>query len=176
MAYFYNEAKEKDATLSPEDFSYPGNPPSTKESAVVMLADTVEAACRTLENPSVPRLEKFIANLVNGKVEHNQLDNCNLTFRDITKIKEAFVQVLAGYYHSRIQYPDQKNENESEEQNDVSKESKKDEQKDVQSDFVKESQKEEKKEKLQLKDKSEVKEKKDTLEEKKSEKNNNKSK
>lgn len=107
IAYFYNEAKEKDPTLTPEDFSYPGNPPSSRESAVVMLADTVEAACRTLENPSVPRLEKFITTLVNGKVEHNQLDNCELTYKDITKIKNAFVQILAGYYHSRIEYPDQ---------------------------------------------------------------------
>lgn len=158
MSYFYNEAKEKDSTLAPEDFSYPGNPPSTKESAVVMLADTVEAACRTLENPSVPRLEKFITTLVNGKVEHNQLDNCNLTFRDVSKIKEAFVQVLAGYYHSRIQYPDQKNVNESEEQKDVS------------SDGLNESQKEEKKdlkEKVELKDKSDIKEKKDITDEKK---------
>lgn len=112
IAFFYKEAKEKDASLSPEDFAYPGNPPSTKESAVVMLADTVEAACRTLENPSVTRLEKFITQLVNGKVEHKQLDNCDLTFRDVTKIKEAFVQVLAGYYHSRIEYPDQKDPDE----------------------------------------------------------------
>ena len=179
MAYFYNEAKEKDPTLTPEDFSYPGNPPSTKESAVVMLADTVEAACRTLENPSVPRLEKFIATLINGKVEHNQLDNCNLTFRDVSKIKEAFVQVLAGYYHSRIRYPDQKNVSESENQKDSSKATQKDEQKEVQSDSVKENQKEEKKEikeKVESKDKSEIKEKKETLEDKKSEKNNNKSK
>jgi len=110
ISYFYNEAKEKDPTVSPEDFSYPGNPPSTRESAVVMLADTVEAACRTLENPSVTRLEKFITTLINAKVEHGQLDNCDLTFRDISKIKEAFVQILAGYYHSRIEYPDQKNE------------------------------------------------------------------
>ena len=108
ISYFYNEAKEKDASLSPEDFAYPGNPPTTRESAVVMLADTVEAACRTLENPSVPRLEKFITQLINAKVEHNQLNNCDLTYRDISKIKEAFVQVLAGYYHSRIEYPDQK--------------------------------------------------------------------
>lgn len=173
MAYFYNEAKEKDSTLTPEDFSYPGNPPSTKESAVVMLADTVEAACRTLENPSVPRLEKFIATLINGKVEHNQLDNCNLTFRDVSKIKEAFVQVLAGYYHSRIRYPDQKNVSESENQKDSSKATQKDEQKEVQSDSVKENQKEEKKEikeKVESKDKSEIKEKKETLEDKKSEK------
>lgn len=110
IAYFYREAKLKDDTLSPEDFSYPGTPPSTKESAVVMLADTVEAACRTLESPSVPRLEKFINSLVAGKVEHKQLDNCDLTFSDVTKIKDAFVQILAGYYHSRIEYPDQ-NEN-----------------------------------------------------------------
>lgn len=163
MAYFYNEAKEKDPTLTPEDFSYPGNPPSTKESAVVMLADTVEAACRTLENPSVPRLEKFIATLINGKVEHNQLDNCNLTFRDVSKIKEAFVQVLAGYYHSRIRYPDQKNVSESENQKDSSKATQKDEQKEVQSDSVKENQKEEKKEikeKVESKEKSEINEKK----------------
>ena len=108
ISYFYNEAKEKDASLSPEDFSYPGPPPTTRESGVVMLADTVEAACRTLENPSVTRLEKFITTLINSKVEHKQLNNCDLTYRDISKIKEAFVQVLAGYYHSRIEYPDQK--------------------------------------------------------------------
>lgn len=107
ISYFYNEAKEKDPTLTPEDFAYKGNPPSTKESAVVMLADTVEAACRTLENPSVPRLEKFISNLVNNKVAHHQLDNCDLTFKDISIIQESFVQILAGYYHSRIEYPDQ---------------------------------------------------------------------
>lgn len=107
IAYFYNEAKVKDPTLLPEDFSYPGNPPSTKESAVVMLADTVEAACRTLDNPSVSRLDKFIKDLINKKVEHNQLDYCELTFKDITIIKNAFVQLLAGYYHSRIEYPDQ---------------------------------------------------------------------
>lgn len=107
IAFFYNEAKEKNPTLSPEDFAYQGLPPSTRESAVVMLADTVEAACRTLENPSVTRLEKFITQLVNAKVEHKQLNNCGLTFRDVSKIKEAFIQVLAGYYHSRIEYPDQ---------------------------------------------------------------------
>jgi putative nucleotidyltransferase with HDIG domain len=117
IAYFYNEAKEKDPSLSPEDFSYPGPAPTTKESAVVMLADTVEAACHTLESPSVPRLEKFITQLVNGKVEHKQLDNCGLTFRDVSKIKEAFVQVLAGYYHTRIEYPDQKDP--SEDKNDA---------------------------------------------------------
>lgn len=107
IQYFYNEAVKKDPLVSPEDYSYPGTPPSTRESAVVMLADTVEAACRTLENPSVSRLDKFISQLISAKVEHKQLDNCDLTFRDISKIKEAFIQILAGYYHSRIEYPDQ---------------------------------------------------------------------
>jgi len=107
ITYFYNAGKEQDSTLNPEDFSYPGNPPSTKESAVVMLADTIEAACRTLENPTAPRLEKFITQLVNAKVEHKQLDNCDLTFRDISKIKEAFVHILTGQYHNRIKYQNQ---------------------------------------------------------------------
>ena len=107
IQYFYNEAKEKDPTLSPEDFAYPGTPPTTVESGVVMLADTVEAACHTLKNPSIPRLEAFITTLINSKIENHQLDNCDITYRDITKIKEAFVQILAGFYHSRIEYPDQ---------------------------------------------------------------------
>lgn len=107
ISYFYNEAKNIDDTLSPEEFSYSGNPPTTRESAVVMLADTVEAACRTLKSPSVPRLEAFISKLISDKIDHKQLDNCDLTFRDVSKIKEAFVQILAGYYHSRIEYPDQ---------------------------------------------------------------------
>ncbi len=108
ISFFYNEAKKTDPNASPEDYSYIGNPPSTKESAVVMLADTVEAACRTLEKPSVRRLEKFIDTLVSAKIDNNQLDNCNLTFKDLDVIKETFVQILAGYYHSRIEYPDQK--------------------------------------------------------------------
>ena len=74
-----------------------------------MLADIVEAACRTLEKPSVPRLDKFIDELVSGKIETGQLDNSELTFREVRIIKAAFVKILAGYYHSRIEYPNQKN-------------------------------------------------------------------
>ena len=113
IAYFYNEAKKLDDTVSTEEFSYAGTPPSSKESAVVMLADTVEAACRTLEKPSVSRLEKFIHQLVQSKIEHHQLDNAGLTFKDISVIESAFVNILAGYYHSRIEYPNQKDPEES---------------------------------------------------------------
>lgn len=75
---------------------------------MVMLADTVEAACHTLEKPSVPNLEVFIHQLVMDKLEHGQLDNANITFKELARIEEVFVEVLAGYYHSRIKYPDQK--------------------------------------------------------------------
>lgn len=108
IAYFYNEAKKLDENISPDEFSYPGNLPSTKESAVVMLADTVEAACRTLEKPSVPRLEKFIRQLVMKKYEDRQLDRSSLTFKEVDTIQEVFVDTLASYYHSRIEYPNQK--------------------------------------------------------------------
>lgn len=114
IAFFYNEAKLVDENASPEDYSYTGNPPSTIESAVVMLADTVEAACRTIEKPSVPRLDKFIWTLINKKIESKQLEYCGLTFADLTQIHDAFVQILAGYYHSRIEYPDQKTSSENE--------------------------------------------------------------
>lgn len=117
IAYFYNEAKKKNPDANEEDFAYNGVPPTTKESAVVMLADTVEAACRTLEKPSVSRLDKFIQSLIASKLEHHQLDNCNLTFSDLTKIRESFVTILAGYYHSRIEYPDQKDPDDPEEKN-----------------------------------------------------------
>ena len=123
ISYFYNEGKDKDPTLMPEDFAYPGNPPSTKESAVVMLADTVEAACKTLDNPTAQRLEKFINTLVNQKIEHNQLDNCGLTYRDVSKVKESFVHLLTGYYHNRIKYQNQQDPDEKKEVKD-SKESK----------------------------------------------------
>lgn len=117
MTYFYNKAKELDESVSPEDYSYPGNPPATKESAVVMLADVVEAACKSLEKPTAQRLEKFIQTLINGKIESNQLDNCALTFGELKKIRDVFVQILAAYYHGRIKYQNQKDPDSSRAEN-----------------------------------------------------------
>ena len=108
IAFFFDKAQKLDPNANPADFSYPGHPPRSKESAVVMLADTVEAACRTLDNPTEERLDKFIQMLINSKVEHHQLDDCSLTFSDITKIRESFVKLLVGVYHNRVKYPDQK--------------------------------------------------------------------
>lgn len=105
---FLDKAQKLDPNVNPADFTYQGHPPRSKESAVVMLSDTVEAACRTLENPTEQRLEKYIQTLINSKIDHHQLDDCALTFRDITKIKDSFVKLLAGFYHNRVKYPGQK--------------------------------------------------------------------
>ncbi|MBQ8013126.1 MAG: HDIG domain-containing protein [Treponema sp.] len=108
ITYFYNKAKEKDENVSPGDYSYPGTPPASKESAVVMLADVCEAACKSLEKPTAQRLEKFIQELINAKIESGQLDNSALTFGELTKIRDIFVRILAAYYHGRIKYQNQR--------------------------------------------------------------------
>lgn len=113
MSYFYNKAKEADPNVNESDFRYDGNCPSTKESAVVMLADVVEAACKSLEKPTAQRLEKFIHQLITSKIEAGQLDDCALTFGEMTKIRDSFVSILAAYYHGRIKYQNQKDPDES---------------------------------------------------------------
>ena len=106
ITWFYSEAvKREGGNVSTEDFTYPGSPPRSKESAVVMLADITEAAVRVLKKPTAARLEKFIQELYDAKVDHGQLAHSDLTFRELETIKQAFVKVLAGYYHSRIEYP-----------------------------------------------------------------------
>jgi membrane-associated HD superfamily phosphohydrolase len=105
ITWFYHEALKREGQVNMEDFTYPGNPPRSRESAVVMLADMTEAAVRTLKKPTAPKMEKFIQELIAAKVEHGQLSQSELTFRDLETIKNAFVRVLAGHYHSRIEYP-----------------------------------------------------------------------
>jgi putative nucleotidyltransferase with HDIG domain len=110
ISWFYNKATEREDDVNTEDFSYPGKPPRSKESAVVMLADITEAAVRTLSKPTAGKMEKFINQLFEAKVDHGQLTESELSFRDLENIKKAFVKVLASYYHSRIEYPKQKEE------------------------------------------------------------------
>jgi putative nucleotidyltransferase with HDIG domain len=106
ITWFYDKAlKQEGVGVNIEDFSYPGDPPRSRESAVVMLADVSEAAVRTIDKPTAAKIEKFIQELIERKVEHGQLARSELTFRDLETIKNAFVQVLSGHYHSRIEYP-----------------------------------------------------------------------
>jgi len=108
---FYSKALEQESgdtkkgPVNMEDFCYPGNPPCSRESAIVMLADITEAAVRSLEKPTAVKIEKFIQELIGKKLEHDQLSQSELTFKDLEKIKNTFVRVLTGHYHSRIEYP-----------------------------------------------------------------------
>ena len=113
ISWFYNKAAEQEESVSSEDFSYPGTPPRSKESAIVMLADITEAAVRTLTKPTASKIEKFIQQLFQSKIDHGQLAESELSFHELEIIKKAFVKVLAGYYHSRIEYPKQKEEHQA---------------------------------------------------------------
>ncbi|MBI9105535.1 MAG: HDIG domain-containing protein [Spirochaetales bacterium] len=109
--YFYMKAMNEQKIvqkLSPEDFSYNGTPPVSREAAVVMLADTVEAATRTLKNPTMAKLDRFSWELIMEKVSSGQMRNSGLTFNDLEIIKNTFVQILGGSFHKRIEYPGQK--------------------------------------------------------------------
>lgn len=109
MEYFYQRArdqhKSKDAEIRDSDFRYPGPKPNSAETAILMLADSVEAAARALEKPTHNRLEGLIDSIVESRVDDGQLDECTLTFADIKRIKETFLTVLMGVYHVRVRYP-----------------------------------------------------------------------
>lgn len=111
IRFFYNEAVKnasKNNVVEKEDFMYDGNVPSTKESAIVMLADCVEAATRTINRPNHQKYEKFINSIISDKIAHGQLDNSNLTMIDLKKLKEAFIPPLFGRDHHRISYDNDK--------------------------------------------------------------------
>ncbi|MDA8337105.1 MAG: HDIG domain-containing protein [Peptococcaceae bacterium] len=108
ITYFYHKALENDRTetLTEEEFRYEGPRPKTREAAIVMLADIVEAAVRALANPTPGRVEGLVRKLIKDKFLDGQLDECDLTFKDLDSIAGAFLQVLSGIFHYRIEYPD----------------------------------------------------------------------
>ncbi len=111
VAYFYGKAlKRPFATgdVSEDDYRYDGPRPRSKETAIVMLADSVEAATRSIQEKSMGNIVSMIDAIVKSRYEEGQLDETNLTFGDLTKIKESFLAVLSGIYHKRIEYPGQK--------------------------------------------------------------------
>ncbi len=109
MSYFYNKAKEiyGEDEINESDYRYPGPKPQSKETAIVMLADAVEAATRTLSNPTPSKLRAFIEELVDKRFREGELDESDLTFRDLKKIIDAFLPILYGVFQHRIEYPEQ---------------------------------------------------------------------
>jgi cyclic-di-AMP phosphodiesterase PgpH len=106
--YFYQRALEKvedEAVLKEEDFRYPGPKPQTKEAAVVLLADSVEASSRTLSDPTPAKIKALTQKIINNKFIDGQLDECDLSLKDLNKIAECFSKILTGIFHSRVEYP-----------------------------------------------------------------------
>ncbi|SHI88480.1 HD family phosphohydrolase [Lutispora thermophila] len=108
VAYFYHKAlKAKgEEAVEEEKFRYPLLKPQSKEAAIVMLADSVEAFIRSLSEPTKEDVEKGVRKIVFDKINDNQLSECNLTLKDIENIINAFVKVLEGIFHERIEYPE----------------------------------------------------------------------
>jgi len=106
QSYFY--AKAIEAGVDQEEankFRYPGPRPQTRETGIAMLADAVEAASRTLDDPKPARLENLIQRIINDRFQSGELSECPLTLRDLAGIKKAFTQVLIGTFHHRVAYP-----------------------------------------------------------------------
>ncbi len=108
ISYFYNKAKEMEDPdlheVDEKDFRYPGPKPQTKEAGLVMLADAVEAACKTIQDPSPAKIQGAVHNIINKFFIDGQLDECELTLRDLHEIAKVFNRVLNAMYHSRIDY------------------------------------------------------------------------
>ena len=105
VIYFYNKSLTENGEANVDDFRYPGPRPSTREEAIVMLADTVEAAARSIPNADKEKIRELIEKLVSQKIDDGQLDDCDISLRDISRIVSAFVTVLSGAFHDRIEYP-----------------------------------------------------------------------
>ena len=104
--YFYKKAQEQDEDVNIEDFRYPGPLPFSKETAILMMADSVEAASKSLKNPTSVLIDSFVEKIVNKQMDDNQFLNANITFKEIQVIKKVLKSKLNNIYHLRIEYPE----------------------------------------------------------------------
>lgn len=110
IEYFYQKAvgrSEEDSPVLESEFRYPGPRPDSKETGILMLADSIEAASRSLDDPSHKQLKSLIDLIFRERIDDGQLDETNLTFQDLRLIKDTFLKMLMGIYHVRVKYPDQ---------------------------------------------------------------------
>jgi putative nucleotidyltransferase with HDIG domain len=106
IRYFHSIAQQRGMVIDESAFRHPGPKPRSKEAGIVMLADGTEAAVRSLEEKTPERIAEMVERIVTEKVADGQLDDCDLTLRDVQRVKEAFRELLAGVYHERIPYPE----------------------------------------------------------------------
>lgn len=110
IRYFFHRASElcqgEKETVAESDFRYAGPKPQSREAALVMLADSVEAATRSMVKPTPAKIETLVQRIIQERMESHQFDDCNLTFKDLDRIKNSFLKVLGGIFHHRIEYPE----------------------------------------------------------------------
>jgi len=110
VSYFFDKAKkDKDESirsLTESDFRYPGPKPQTKEAGLVMLGDVIEASSRTLTNPTPARIRSLVRERIERIYEDGQLDDCELTLKNLNMIAETFTRILLGIFHHRVDYPE----------------------------------------------------------------------
>ncbi|WP_224490151.1 HD family phosphohydrolase [Robertkochia flava] len=104
--YFYKQAKDAGSDFNPDDFRYPGPIPFSRETAILMMADSVEAASKSLKNPNFSVIEEFVERIVDKQVEEDQFINANVTFKEIRTIKKVLKHKLSNIYHLRVEYPE----------------------------------------------------------------------
>ncbi|MBD3236986.1 MAG: HDIG domain-containing protein [Candidatus Eisenbacteria bacterium] len=105
MSYFYYKALRKDPTIPETEYRYPGPRPRTREAAVVLLSDQIDAAARSLEEPTPSRLRGLVTQLIEKRVSEGELDESSLTLRDLAELREAFIPILTALFHGRVSYP-----------------------------------------------------------------------
>lgn len=103
--YFYNKESEKIGEVKKADFSYPGPTPFSKETAILMMADSVEAASKSLKEPTSSKLDSFVENIIDNQLNQGQFLNANITLKEIQKIKKVLKKKLNNMYHLRVEYP-----------------------------------------------------------------------
>ncbi|MSP22671.1 MAG: HDIG domain-containing protein [Dehalococcoidia bacterium] len=106
MTFFYRRAAEADPEIDPELFRYPGPRPQTRESAVVMLADACEATVRATLDRGEDRIRAIVDGIVRERIEEGQLDECDISMRDLAVVSDSFTRSLSAVYHPRVQYPE----------------------------------------------------------------------
>jgi putative nucleotidyltransferase with HDIG domain len=106
LYFFYQQAKAVDPNVDPAQFRYPGPKPNTREAGIVQLADKVEAACRSIKEPTPDRIRKMIQRIISSTLSDGQLEDCPLTLQDLYKIAAKFEEVILAIHHQRIEYPE----------------------------------------------------------------------
>lgn len=111
MKFFYIKAKELDETVQEADFRYPGPKPQTKEAAVINIADSAEAAVRSMANPTKETIETFVHQLINNRMTDGQFDECSISIKELKRVEKSICEGLIGTFHSRIEYPSLEDKN-----------------------------------------------------------------